>query len=375
MTPSLLIAVGVALLTGGAEVLVRGAVGISVRIGLSPLVVGLTVVSFGTSFPEAAVSVGSSLAGRGSLALGNAIGSNVFNVLVILGASSLVAPLVVQRQLVRLDLPVMLGSAVLLTVLMVDGALGRGDGLLLLTGAVVYTAVLVRLGRKEEAEAEGRGGPAESGSEAEAAGAGGKGDRATEIPAGRRSAPVDAALVVVGVGLLVLGARLLVQGASDIALGLGVSELVVGLTVVATGTSLPEVATSLLAAWRGQRDLAVGNVVGSNIFNAFFVLGAGAAVAPEAIAVPSGVLTFDVPVMLAVSLVCLPIFFTGWSISRREGVVFLLYYAAYLGYLVAHAADHPAEEVIRTGVLFYAAPLTVLTLGLILLRQLRRTPS
>ena len=374
MTSALLLAVGVVLLTGGAEVLVRGAVGISVRIGLSPLVVGLTVVSFGTSFPEAAVSVGSSLTGRGSLALGNAIGSNVFNVLVILGASSLVAPLVVQRQLVRLDLPVMLGSAVLLTVLMVDGALGRGDGLLLLAGAVVYTAVLVRLGRKEEA-AEGRGGPAESGSEAEAAGAGGEGDRATEIPAGRRSAPVDAALVVGGVGLLVLGARLLVQGASDIALGLGVSELVVGLTVVATGTSLPEVATSLLAAWRGQRDLAVGNVVGSNIFNAFFVLGAGAAVAPEAIAVPSGVLTFDVPVMLAVSLVCLPIFFTGWSISRREGVVFLLYYAAYLAYLVAHAADHPAEEVIRTGVLFYAAPLTVLTLGLILLRQLRRTPS
>jgi len=265
---------------------------------------------------------------------------------------------------------------VLLTVLMVDGALGRGDGLLLLAGAVVYTAVLVRLGRKEEAAAaERRGGPAESGSETEAAGAGGEGDGATEIPAGRRSAPVDAALVVGGVGLLVLGARLLVQGASDIALGLGVSELVVGLTVVATGTSLPEVATSLLAAWRGQRDLAVGNVVGSNIFNAFFVLGAGAAVAPEAIAVPSGVLTFDVPVMLAVSLVCLPIFFTGWSISRREGVVFLLYYAAYLAYLVAHAADHPAEEVIRTGVLFYAAPLTVLTLGLILLRQLRRTPS
>jgi cation:H+ antiporter len=256
---------------------------------------------------------------------------------------------------------------------MVDGALGRGDGLLLLTGAVVYTAVLVRLGRKEEAA--GRGGPREPGPEAEAGGAGGKGDEATEIPAGRRSAPVDAALVVVGVGLLVLGARLLVKGASDIALGLGVSELVVGLTVVATGTSLPEVATSLLAAWRGERDLAVGNVVGSNIFNAFFVLGAGAAVAPEAIPVPSGVLTFDVPVMLAVSLVCLPIFFTGWSISRREGVVFLLYYAAYLGYLVAHAADHPAEEVIRTGVLFYAAPLTVLTLGLILLRQLRRTPS
>ena len=127
----------------------------------------------------------------------------------------------------------------------------------------------------------------------------------------------------------------------EIARGLGISEVVIGLTVVAVGTSLPEVATSLLAAFRGQRDLAVGNVVGSNTFNSLFVLGAGGLVAPEAVAVPSGVLTFDVPVMLGVSVACLPIFFTGWSISRREGVVFLLYYAAYVAYLVAHASDHP----------------------------------
>lgn len=353
---ALLIAVGVGLLTAGAEVLVRGAVGISFRLGLSPLVVGLTVVAFGTSFPEAAVSVGSALSGRGSLALGNAIGSNVFNVLVILGASSLVAPLVVKRQLVRLDLPVMVGSAVLVAVLLADRSLGRADGFLLFGLSVVYTALLVHLGRKEGAEAPGDEAP-------------------SEAPPPARPVPIDLGLVAVGVGLLLLGARFLVTGASDVARSLGASELVVGLTVVAAGTSLPEVATSLLAAWRGQRDMAVGNVVGSNTFNALFVLGAGGAVAPEAIPVPSGVLTFDIPVMIAVSLACLPIFFTGWSISRREGVVFLLYYAAYLAYLVSHSADHPAEEIIRTGVLFYAAPLTLLTLGLVLWRELRRKPT
>lgn len=353
MTSALFIALGVGVLTVGADVLVRGAVGVSYRLGLSPLVVGLTVVAFGTSFPEAAVSVGSAAAGRGNLALGNVIGSNIFNILFILGASSLVAPLLVKRQLVRLDLPVMVGAAFLVAFLLRDHELGRGEGVLLLTLAGVYTAVLVWLGRT--------GGAAEDRPEDQV------------LPTGdERALWVQLAMLAVGVGLLLVGARLLVTGASEVARSLGASELVVGLTVVAAGTSLPEVATSLLAAWRGQRDLAVGNVVGSNTFNALFVLGAGGIAAPEAIPIPPGVLTFDLPVMLAVSVACLPIFFTGWSISRREGVVFLLYYAAYLAYLIAHSADHPAEEIIRTGVVFYAAPLTVLTLGLVSLRELRR---
>lgn len=388
MTEALLIAVGVGLLTAGAEILVRGAVGISFRMGLSPLVVGLTVVAFGTSFPEAAVSVGSALTDRGSLALGNAVGSNVFNVLVILGASSLVVPLVVQRQLVRLDLPVMLGSALLLTLVLADGTLARGDGLVLLGLAVVYTAVLVHLGRKEGSSAPEAAHPAPPGhgpgarpgaqaTEAHSAPAeAGPGHGPVASPEPRaRTLPADLGLVAVGVGLLLLGAHFLVTGASEVARSLGASELVVGLTVVAAGTSLPEVATSLMAAWRGQRDMAVGNVVGSNTFNALFVLGAGGALAPAPIQVPPGLLTFDLPVMIAVSLACFPIFFTGWSISRREGLVFLLYYVAYLAYLVAHSADHPAEEIIRTGVLWYAAPLTLLTVAMVLWRELRPRPG
>ncbi len=359
MTLVLLLA-GLLLLTGGAEVLVRGAVGISYRLGLSPLVVGLTVVAFGTSFPEAAVSVDSALSGRGSLALGNVVGSNIFNILVILGASAVVAPLTVQRQLVRLDLPVLLGSAALVAILLSDGALGRVDGVLLFGLAVVYTGLLIRLGGRPNASATGDGSHPEP--------------LVSAAPADTQITQpffYQLLFVAVGVGMLLVGARLLVDGASAIALQLGASELVVGLTVVAAGTSLPEVATSLLAAWRGQRDIAVGNVVGSNSFNALFVLGAGGAVAPAPIDVPPGLLTFDVPVMLAVSLACFPIFFTGWSISRREGVVFLLYYAAYLAYLVAHVSDHPAQEVIQTGVLVYAVPLTVGTLALMVWRQWR----
>jgi len=350
---------GLLLLTGGAEVLVRGAVGISYRFGLSPLVVGLTVVAFGTSFPEAAVSVGSALSGRGSLALGNAVGSNIFNILVILGASAVVAPLTVQRQLVRLDLPVLLGSAALVAFLLSDGTLGRADGIFLFVLAVVYTGLLIRLGKRPTAE---RGVAGETDPE----------PMVSAAPADTQlTQPFLYQLLFVGVGMAMLlgGARLLVDGASTIAMQLGASELVVGLTVVAAGTSLPEVATSLLAASRGQRDIAVGNVVGSNSFNALFVLGAGGVVAPAPIPVPPGLLTFDLPVMLAVSLACFPIFFTGWSISRREGVVFLLYYVAYLSYLVAHVADHPAQEVIQTGVLVYAVPLTVVTLGLMVGRQ------
>ncbi len=348
MMSVLLVAVGVGILTAGADVLVRGASGLGYRAGLSPLVVGLTVVAFGTSFPEAAVSVGSALEGRGGLALGNVVGSNVFNVLVVLGASAMVAPLVVQRQLVRLDLPVMVASSFLAAFLLWDRSLTRGEGALLFGLSMLYTGMLVRLGRAAGSESEEDDGPA---------------------PGGRRPLWQLLGFVAVGVVLLVLGARLLVSGASTIALGLGVSDLVVGLTVVAAGTSLPEAATSIVAAWRGERDMAVGNVVGSNTFNALFVLGAGGLAAPEAIPVSTGILTFDVPVMLAVSLICLPTFLTGWAISRREGLVFILYYGAYLAYLVAHSADHPAEEIIRTGLVWYALPLTVVTLGLMLWRQ------
>jgi cation:H+ antiporter len=356
-TTLLLFVAGGALLIAGAELLVRGASRLARAAGIAPLVVGLTVVAFGTSAPELAVTVGSAYAGEADVALGNVVGSNIFNVLFILGVSALITPLVVARQLVRLDVPIMIGASALALLLALDGSLGRGDGLVLLAGIVAYTGFLLWQVRREPGE-EGDGGTA--GGEA--------GDGSSPAP----SLAKNGLFVLVGLGLLVLGARWFVRAAVATATALGVSELVVGLTVVAAGTSLPEVATSVLAAVRGERDIAVGNVVGSNVFNLFAVLGLGSLVAPGGLHVPTGALTFDLPVMGAVAVATLPIFFTGLTIARWEGAVFLGYYVAYTVYLVLQATEHAALANFRTALLGFALPLTVLTLGIAAWRALRR---
>ncbi len=320
------------------------------------------MVAFGTSSPELAVTVGSAYAGEGGVALGNVVGSNIFNVLFILGVSALIAPLAVDRQLVRLDVPVMIGASALTALLALDGRIGRIEGLLLVGGIVAYTLYLVRRTRAAGAH-EASEGAGEAPDGAEEASAEGKDERA--------ALPRNALLVLAGLGLLVLGARWLVEAAVAAATALGVDELVIGLTVVAAGTSLPEVATSVLATLRGERDIAVGNVVGSNIFNLFAVLGLGSVVASGGIAVPPGALAFDVPVMGAVALATLPIFFTGGTISRWEGAVFLGYYVAYTAYLGLQATDHAALGSFRTAMLWFVLPLTALTLGVAGARALR----
>jgi cation:H+ antiporter len=359
----LLSAAGAGLLIAGAELLVRGASRLATAAGVSPLVAGLTVVAFGTSSPELAVTVGSAYAGEGGVALGNVVGSNIFNVLFILGVSALIAPLAVARQLVRLDVPIMIGASLLTALLALDGRIGRIEGLLLVGGIVGYTLFLVRQTRRSGATP-----PDRSGEEPTGAGAG---DAEADEGETHASLPKNALLALAGLGLLVLGARWLVEGAVVAATALGVDELVIGLTVVAAGTSLPEVATSVLATLRGERDIAVGNVVGSNIFNLFAVLGLGSVVASGGIAVPPGALTFDVPVMGAVALATLPVFFTGGTISRWEGGVFLGYYVAYTACLVLQATGHAALASFRTAMLWFVVPLTALTLGVAGARALR----
>jgi cation:H+ antiporter len=341
----LLLAAGLGLLVLGAEWLVRGAARIAAGAGVSPLVIGLTVVAFGTSAPELAVSVSSALSGQPDLAVGNVVGSNISNVLLILGASALVSPLVVAAPLIRLEVPVMIGVSVLALLLGGDGALGRIDGALLAAGAVAYTLFQVRQSRREtdgvreEFAQEFGGGP------------------------GRRWP--DVGRVVVGCGLLVWGSRWLIQGAVVTAEALGVSELVIGLTVVAFGTSLPELATSVVAALHGERDIAVGNVVGSNIFNVLSVLGVTAVVSPLPVTVPPAALRFDLPVMIVVALACLPIFASGHVIARWEGALFLAYYGAYLLYLGLDAAGHDALPLFNVVMLAFALPLTALTLAVV----------
>jgi cation:H+ antiporter len=351
----ILFIIGLVALIVGAELLVRGAARLAVGFGISPLVVGLTVVAFGTSSPELAVSIGAALSGQADIALGNVIGSNIFNVLFILGVSALIGALVVAQQLIRLDVPLMIGVSFLLLLLGLDGRIGRLDGLLLFAGVVIYTVFAIRQSRKESkpvvAEYDHEYGQ----------------ERRTGLWQALRSI----GLVIVGLLLLVVGARWLVDGAVSIARALELSELVIGLTIVAVGTSLPEVATSVIASLRGERDIAVGNIVGSNLFNILAVLGLSAVVAPNGVYVPSAALEFDIPFMIAVAVACLPIFFTGHRIARWEGALFLAYYVAYTIYVILDAAMHDALPAYSTVLLEFAVPLTALTLGVLAVRAWR----
>ena len=338
---------GLVLLVAGAEVLVRGAAKLAAQFGISPLVIGLTVVAFGTSAPETAVSVQASLNGSGDIAIGNVVGSNIANVLLILGTTALVAPLVVSRQLIRLDVPIMIGASLVTFGLAWDGQLSRIDGAILFSAVVIYTLFLVISSRRENA-------------------AGADDEFAKEFgldePAKAHAGLVNAGLVLGGLVLLVVGSNFLVEGAVALARALGLSELVIGLTVIAIGTSLPELATSIMAAFRGERDIAVGNIVGSNIFNLLCVLGLASLVSPQAIGVSSNALAFDFPVMIAVAVACLPIFFAGYCIKRWEGALFLAYYVAYTLYLVLASTGRPFAETFGDAMIGYALPLTAITL-------------
>lgn len=331
--------IGGLFLIGGAEMLVRGASRLALSAGISPLVIGLTVVAFGTSSPELAVSVGASLSGQADVALGNAIGSNIFNVLLILGLSATITPLIVAHQLVRIDVPIMIATAILALILALDGRIGQLDGLLLLASGVAYTLFLIRQSRRATP------------------------DRQMPVEANPGNWLANAIFIVGGLALLVAGARWLIDAAVTAATLLGLSELVIGLTIVAAGTSLPEVATSVLASLRGERDIAVGNVVGSNIFNVLLVLGAGSAVTSAGMPVPIGTLTFDLPVMIGVSVAALPIFFTGYRIARWEGIVFLGYYFAYTTLLILQATEHDAAPAFGAALLFFVVPLRYSRLG------------
>jgi len=350
LSPPLLIVVGLGVLLAGGEVLVRGASRLAALFRVTPLVIGLTVVAFGTSAPELAVVLQSSFAGQTDLAIGNVVGSCIFNVLVVLGLTAIVLPVVVSARLVRLEVPLMIGASVLLWVFGLDGVLGRVDGLILFAGLIAYMSWTVWQARKESKRFRGEF----------------EGAIETRAGAVRNGAiwkiAVQIGLVLLGFVLLVLGSRWLVTGSVTIAQRLGVSQLMIGLTIVAVGTSLPEIVTSILAGLRGQSEIAVGNVVGSNILNILAVLGFSSIVAPEGIAVSRDALYLDIPVMIAVAVACLPIFFTQYRIDRWEGYLFFGYYLAYTAYLIVHATHPEREHTFAVVMLGVVVPLTALTL-------------
>jgi cation:H+ antiporter len=347
-------------LTAGAELLVRGASRLAIALGVSPLVVGLTIVAIGTSAPELVVSVQSSVMGQPDVAIGNVVGSNILNVLLILGVSAMIVPLRVSQQLIRFDVPLMVGLSVLVFVLALDGRIGRLDGSLLATGLVAYTLLAIVSSRREQAAIKAEY-QAEFGIE--------------ETTQSNSSVLRDLLLIVAGLSLLVLGSHWFIQSAITIARLLGVSELVIGLTIVAAGTSMPEVATSIMAAIRGERDIAVGNVVGSNIFNILAVLGISSVVSPEGVRVSETALQVDIPVMIAVAAACLPVFFVGHVITRWNGVMLFAYYCAYTASFVIAEVVPQFHRTYTFGMLGIVVPLTVVTLMTGVVRSLREGRS
>ena len=355
MNNALLFAAGVMFLVIGASLLVRGASKLALSFGISPLVVGLTIVAFGTSAPEVAVSVGAALDGKTDIAVGNVVGSNIFNVLFILGVSALIVPLVVNVQLIRQEVPIMVGASLLLLALGLDGRISMLDGGFLMLLLVAYTVFLVVQSRRETQAANDyyarENQPAQAG-------------------AWDSKLPAQLALIAAGLAALVFGSEWLVTASIAFAKALGVSDLVIGLTIVAAGTSMPEVATSITAAIKGERDIAVGNVVGSNTFNILGCLGiAGLVSGDSGLAMAPSLLSFDIWVMLAVALACLPVFLTGREIARWEGAVFLGFYAAYVAYLILAAQQHDALGAFSTAMLSFVIPMVVLALVVSVIRR------
>lgn len=359
---------GLAALIIGAELLVRGASRLALSWGISSLVVGLTIVAMGTSAPEVAVSVGASLEGKVDIAVGNVVGSNIFNVLFILGLSALLVPLSVNRHINRQEVPIMIGATLLLMVLSLDGHLTTLESAMLFALLIAYNVFLIIQSRRHEAEVTHDVPQSRK-----------KDERKQEQKHGQKQDSKQAhwslqvLLIIGGLILLVLGARWLVDASVAFARELGLSELIIGLTIVAAGTSMPEVATSVMATLRNERDIAIGNVVGSCTFNILGCLGIAGMVAPGGLVVAPAILHFDIWVMLAVAFACLPVFLTGRRIGRWEGALFLAYYAAYVIYLILQAQRHDALQPYSTVMMSFVIPLTVVTLVVVMIRPRSET--
>ena len=311
--------ISLALLVVGADFLVRGGSRLAMAFGISPLIIGLTVVAFGTSAPELAVGISAAFQGKAEVAIGNVIGSNIFNILAILGISAIISPLSVASQLIKWDIPLMIAFSVLTFGCALDGHLSRWEGVLLFSSLVAYTSVLIFYGEKIE----------------NSPSIDSPGDGTSAAPRTLLSGiAIPAALLVAGLGLLVFGSDMFVSSASTIAKYFQVSELVIGLTIVAAGTSLPELITSVVACLKGENEMAVGNVVGSNIFNLLGVLGLSTIVSRTGMEIGSSILWCDFPVMLLVAMVCLPICFSGRIISRAEGIFLFACYIGFTVYLI-----------------------------------------
>ncbi len=315
----LLILVGLLALTLGAELVVRYGARMARRMGVPPILVGLTIVSLGTSLPELAIGIDAVGAGAGSLAVGNIAGTNVVNLMLILGLSAAIRSIALGMQTLRLDIPAMAVASIMLFAFSLDGSLTVGEGAVLIGVGVVYTGLLVWATRREDATVQA--------------------EFAAKYPeerteGGNSGLIVEVVLLLAGLAVIVAGAHLLVDGAVGVAREFGVSDALIGLTIVAIGTSAPELATTLISTVRGNRDIAIGNLIGSSTYNLTFILGTSLLFADGRVAVDPELSAVDLPVMVATALICIPVFLTGRRISRAEGALFVAAYVVYLVYLL-----------------------------------------
>ena len=354
MNPVLSFLLGLCGLLVAGHLVVGGASGIGRRFGLTPTVVGLTVVAAGTSAPELAVVLGAVVADDTELAVGSVIGSNIANILLVLGLAASFGAIGVTNRVVRVDIPIMVLTSVAFLVFSLDGMMSRLDGSVLFISLVIFVVWTLRAARKEPS--------ADPPTDNEATGP-------VSVPAARAGLLGDLARLAIGIGGLGVTSRLVVSGAERIATSLGIPELIVGLTIVALGTSAPEIVTTVIAALQGRRDLAVGNAVGSNIFNILLVLGFSTIVAPNGIAIGVDALELDLPIMVAAAVACLPMVFWDGKLDRWEGMVFVGYYVAYLVFLVLDATGHRASDPFALVMLGFVVPLTVITVIVVVLRQ------
>ena len=344
MTVALFI-LGLVMLIAGAELFLNSVDKFGLAWSISPVVMGLTVVAFATGAPELAISLQAAADGKPDLVLGNILGSNIANILLILGIAGLFKPLKITNRIIKIDVPVVIGASVLLFILSLDGELAPLDGIIILAALMIYSIFVYRQIRQDQK----------------------KNQKNNEENPSKLDEPVNGwfytkyiLILLVGLVFIVLGSRWMVDSAVEIAGALGISELIIGLTIVSIGTSLPEVATSLSAVRHNDSDTAVANVMGSNLYNIFLTLGLTIVVAPGALSVSPDALKLDMPFMIIVALACLPLFWPGKVLGRAEAAGFLFYYATYLTYLVFIAIGHPLKESVEWLMLWVIAPITLL---------------
>lgn len=340
--------IGPVLLIFGGQFLVDGSSFMARKLGMSPVFIGLTVVAFGTSAPELVVSVFAVIDGKDGVAIGNVVGSNIANILFVLGLTASLAPVVVSTKLLRLDVPILLGLSLVLLIFCLNASIGLMEGVIFLAGLVAFNYFSFKTASPEEVRERIEG---------------------YEVPPEKVSSMRSLLQIFAGLILLAVGSEVFLRAAVDFAGYIGLSEAVIGLTIVALATSLPEAVTSLVAVSKGEKDIAIGNILGSNFFNILAILGVASLVAWDGLHIPLAMIRFDIPIMIAVTFACLPIFFTGYRINRWEGLLFVAYYGLYITYLILRSEEHEHLELFSNIMLLGTIPLTLLTLGVLAARQ------